>query len=524
MRERIDYVGHFEKFWNCYPALLYGLCMLLGFYTAFQWSWSLTIPLGVLFIPQCVSVWHNKGAYFFRCVLTLLLFLAALAYGICCYQFPSIGQDCIQGTAHISISSLQVKTTHYGCQWSYRGGISNFFPDGPIEGVSIARNITYSLSLPCNESIHRPSANQDYVVHGILRQTGDRQYMLKISPNEPWHPVKGSWSLAEYRYHTKKAVKEYISRNISNPHSAAFLGGLATGEFESRIFSFEFGRFGLQHIMAISGFHFCVIAGILSIFLRFVLSRKRGSAILILLLSSYFLFLGCSPSIMRAWIAILIGLGSHLIEKRASAINSLGVALLVILLLDPLACLNIGFQFSFLTTAAILLLYSGCSKIFERFLTKRPLSQLVEMNLWNQHGYYIFALFRQGVALGLAVNLVAMPVTLYYFQKFPWMSLLYNLFFPMLVSGAMFLLLIGMLLVVLLPFAADWIHALNSRYTQWILNFTFNMPTSLDVYLRVDPIPSWIIISYLCAIFVGSIFVKNYLELKREQMQDLAFL
>ncbi len=28
--------------------------------------------------------------------------------------------------------------------------------------------------------------------------------------------------------------------------------------------SYEFGRFGLQHIMAVSGFHFSVITGILS--------------------------------------------------------------------------------------------------------------------------------------------------------------------------------------------------------------------------------------------------------------------
>ncbi len=514
----------FDTFWNRYPALLYGLCVLIGFYAAFHWSWIIMVPLGVLLVPQLLAVCFGLDRSLSRAVLSLTLLLATIIYGTVNYTFPTLPPEGIKGTAHITLSSLRTRTTHFGRQWIYQGQIVQFTSDNAPNSLSIANHVAFTLSLPHNDTISRPTANQDYVIHATLKQTDNGQYILKVSPQEPWNPVHATWSPAESRYHAKQAVKAYISHHIANPHSASFLSGLATGEFEDRLFSFEFGRFGLQHIMAISGFHFSIIAAILGLFLRMAFTRKRGASVLVFLLCSYFLFLGCTPSIMRAWIAISIYLAGQLIEKKPSALNSLGFALLVILLIDPLACSSIGFQFSFLTTAAILLLYSGCDHLMEKMLTKRPLSQMISMDLLNQHGYYILSLFRQGVALGIAVNLVALPVTLFYFQKFPWMSLLYNLFFPMMVSVAMFLLLVAALLTYVIPLAAEGIHAFNSGYTQWMLNFTFNMPTSLDTYLRVDPLPPWILVCYLCALFVISIVIRQYMEKKQEELQDFAFL
>lgn len=514
----------FNEFWNRYPALLYGLYALTGFYTAFYLSWMILIPLTVLIPPQFIAVWYRLDRSLIRITLCCTLLFSTTFYATNTYTLPTLPAEGVKGTAHLVISSLQARNTHFGRQWIYQGQLTQFTPTESLDAAPIARHINISLSLSDNDKMQRPPANQEYLVQGTLKQTSNGQYILKISPQKPWHPILGSWSLAEYRYHAKQMVKRYIFSHISNPHSASFLSGLATGEFESRLFASEFSRFGLQHIMAISGFHFSIIAMILGTFFRFTLSRRRGATLLALLLCTYFLFLGSTPSIMRAWIAISIYLIAQLVEKKATALNSLGIALLVILMIDPLACTNMGFQFSFLTTAAILLLYSSCDHFMKKILTKRSLSQMIRMDLLNQHGYYVLSLFRQGIALSLAVNLVALPVTLFYFQKFPWMSLLYNLFFPLLVSGAMFLLLIGTLLSLTIPFVADWIHSLNSAYTQWILNFTFNMPTTLDITLRVAPLPSWILISYLSILFAASIAIKQQMEHKKEQMQDFAFL
>jgi competence protein ComEC len=274
--------------------------------------------------------------------------------------------------------------------------------------------------------------------------------------------------------------------------------------------AYEFGRFGLQHIMAISGFHFAIIASILGLFLRLFFSKRKVCLLLIFLLSSYFVFLGCGPSILRAWISISIALGGFLLCRRAIGLNSLGVAMIAVLIYDPLMWQSIGFQFSFITTAAILLLFSGCDRVMQSLFAKRSLSLTVNMNSINQHGYCVLTTIRQALALTVAVNLVALPLMLFYFHKFPWMSLAYNLFFPFLVSISMLMLLLGTLVHAILPPLGEIIHSLNSHFTYFMLNYTYQMPVTVDFVWRVESISMGWLILYLCIVFSAGIWLRSY--------------
>ena len=50
----------------------------------------------------------------------------------------------------------------------------------------------------------------------------------------------------------------------------------------------------------------------------------------------------------------------------------------------------------------------------------------------HQTGHLFSSLLRKALALNIAVHFVTLPVLLFIFLKFPWLSLLYNLFFPFL--------------------------------------------------------------------------------------------
>lgn len=304
---------------------------------------------------------------------------------------------------------------------------------------------------------------------------------------------------------------------MSHVRSGSFLAGIATGDFDDPLMSYELGRFGLQHIMAISGFHFAIIASILGLFLRLFLAKKRACLLLMFLLSTYFAFLGCGPSILRAWISISIALGGFLLSRRAIGLNSLGVALMAVLIYDPLMWQSIGFQFSFVTTAAILLLFSGCDCVIQGLFAKRPLSLTVHMNSLNQHGYCVLTAIRQAFSLTVAVNLVALPLMLYYFHKFPWMSLAYNLFFPFLVSISMLLLMIGTLSHWILPPLGAAIHTINDRFTYFMLNYTYQMPVTVDFVWRVESLPVGLLVLHLCAVFGAGIWLRDYAKRKSEE-------
>ena len=182
-----------------------------------------------------------------------------------------------------------------------------------------------------------------------------------------------------------------------------------------------------------------------------------------------------------------------------------------------------GFQFSFITTAAILLLYSASDLMMRKVFKKRPLSQMVEMNELNQHAYCFLAFFRQAFALTIAVNLIALPMMLYYFQKFPLLSLGYNVFFPFLVSIAMFLLILGILGSFAFPPLGEIIHALNDRYTQFVLNFTYNLPTTFDFTWRVQGISIQWIVCYLCFIFSMAIYIRHRSDQNRHSKEDFEY-
>lgn len=468
--------------------------MLLGTAFALEPLWEWMIPSLCLFFP----ILFRDSNLVPRLALALLLAVSSAGYIRLNYQLPDLTEEGIPGKGHLHIHTLGKSHSHIGSRWIYRGTLKTFKQNEK----TIARNIPVSISINDTLTVNRPPADINYEVKGILKQSQEGYYSLIPNKNDPWIGLKRSWSPVEWRYSAKQWVKEYIKKQIRKEQSAIFLSGLATGEFEDKVMSHDFGRFGLQHIMAISGFHFAIIAGILSLLLRLILPQRSTPLFIMLLLSSYFLFLGVTASILRAWIAIVLAFSSQLFYKRANGLNSLGIGLMVVLILDPLMIRGIGFQFSFAVTAAILLLYGLCETGIETIMEKKGLFETRLMNRVNQHGYMVIQAARQGIALALAVNLAALPLLLFHFHKFPLMSLFFNLFFPFLVSISMLLLLLGLLIPLF--------HPLNSLYTGALLSLTYKMPPAVDIYWRMESLPLGILTLYLSLLFLISIYARSY--------------
>ena len=468
--------------------------MLLGVAFALEPRWEWFIPSGFLFFP----ILFRDSALTGRLALALLLAISSATFIKIHYHFPDMPEEGFTGKAYFEIHSLGKSHSHIGSRWIYKGTITAF----EHHGRTVAKNIPLIISINDTATITRPSANQSYIISGTLKQKDKGFYSLILSKNDPWIEIPNTYSSAEWRFHAKQWIKEYINNQIPNEQSATFLSGLATGEFDDKYMAHELGRFGLQHIMAISGFHFSIIAGILSLLFRLILPQRSTPLFLMFLLSSYFLFLGTSASILRAWIAIVLAFSSQLFQRRANGLNSLGIGLILVLMVDPLMIRGIGFQFSFAVTAAILLLYGICDSAIESLVDKKGLFHTRLMNRLEQHGYMILQSARQGFALTMAVNLVAFPILLYHFHKFPLMSLIFNLFFPFLVSISMLLLLLGPIIPLL--------HLVNSHYTGAVLSLTYKMPPAVDLYWRMESLPLGFVLLYLSSLFVASIYARSY--------------
>lgn len=497
-------------FWQQHPALLYGLALLLGISSAISGSLWLFFPLIVL---------SAMVRPYWKMALVIVVFAGAFGYVQLRYTFPDLPREGIGGKALFSPSSVRVHQATFSRQWIYSGTLDAFEPAG------IAKGIPVSISLPSKKGTIRPPASGTYAIEGTLKRSSGGRYFLQTHKGTDWKPISSGYGFGEWRYQAKEEVKRYIKKGIPEKESAAFLAGITTGDFDDPMLAFEFGRFGLQHIMAISGFHFAIIAALLLFPLRLVTNTKSAALLLSLILTSYFLFLGTTPSIMRAWLMIIMALIAYCLERRNAPLNALGIAVIVILLYDPLMVTRIGFQFSVLATASILFFYPAFDLWLQKsLLPKRELSTVAKMPMLDQHGYLLASIARQGIALLLAVNLAALPLMAFYFHRFPWLSLLYNLFFPFMVSLSVLFLIVGAALGLLLPPIGAAIHQLNSSYTQFMLNMTSNMPVALDItwYLpRLEP--QWLIL-YVTFLILGGIYTKKWLTSRREAALDLAFL
>lgn len=158
--------------------------------------------------------------------------------------------------------------------------------------------------------------------------------------------------------------------SIPFPHegTAPLVNALLTGDRSSLDGSVmnSFRDSGASHILALSGLHLGIIYGILlkvtSIFGKHPTVKAVRSLIIILLCGIYTLATGASPSLVRAFLFILINETARLTHRSNNPLRVYCAALFIQTAIDPQVISSIGFQLSYLAMAGIFLLYPALKK------------------------------------------------------------------------------------------------------------------------------------------------------------------
>ncbi len=130
---------------------------------------------------------------------------------------------------------------------------------------------------------------------------------------------------------------------------------------------------GLAHLLAISGLHMGLAAGIffyiiktLLTFIEFVAIRVYVSKIAaigaIFGATGYLLLSGASIATQRAYIMALISLIAILLDRPALSLRNVSVAMILVVAIKPETVVSPGFQMSFAATAALIALYEAWPK------------------------------------------------------------------------------------------------------------------------------------------------------------------
>lgn len=267
---------------------------------------------------------------------------------------------------------------------------------------------------------------------------------------------------AEYRdWCVVRLEKSSLSSQARNFLMAILLGYRDNLAPEDKM---EFQQAGLSHIMALSGLHIGIIAGILTLILfplNFFCSRKLRWCLVVVLLWVFTFFTGLSPSALRATIMATFMYGGLILERKRSMVNSLFAAAFLILLLSPEAIFNAGFLLSF--AAAFIIAY---------------FSQRVNPIKRHEHPrtYYLYSL----VLVSIIAFLSTLPLVVYYFHTFPIASLPCNMLIALLFPFYLAICLMYSILVfmgcdsTMLAYVVEQGYQWLGTFSSWVNSFAIS--------------------------------------------------
>jgi competence protein ComEC len=225
----------------------------------------------------------------------------------------------------------------------------------------------------------------------------------------------------------------------------------------------------LAHVLAISGFHMAVVAGIAFFFIRAVLALipalalrrpiKKWAAAGALLVAAFYLVLsGASVSTQRAFIMIAIVLVGVMADRPALTFRTITMAAFGVLLIAPQAIVTPSFQMSFAATLALIAAYQY--GLPWRAKADTPLH--ARAALWGARE--IIGLILASLVAGLATT----PYAAYHFHRVAPYGVLANLAAMPVVSA--WVMPMGILGVLTLPFGLDAVFwQLMGRGIDWMI-------------------------------------------------------
>src|SRR5690625_4600687 len=283
--------------------------------------------------------------------------------------------------------------------------------------------LAYGATCKIRGQIDQPSMSRNpgqFDFNHYLKSQGISDQVI-VSTLEDIH-CEGS-SILNKVFSLRTSLLYFVSESMS-ADTSAWLSALVLGDdsqLDENIVDL-FQRWGLSHILAISGLHVGLFVGLiyfLIVKLNFV-TKEKAQWIMFCFLSVYALIACGQPSVWRASLMVLIFIVLNKMKLKLSVTDALSIVFIFLILIDKYIIYHVGFQLSFAVTFGLIL---------SRNLISRTES-----------------IFFQGLFISFISQMMILPIQLAYFSFFQPLSILVNVivvpYFSFFVIPLMFLILI----------------------------------------------------------------------------------
>ena len=240
-----------------------------------------------------------------------------------------------------------------GDQWRPVSGNARLFVDGHLSGIDDGDRLRVYAQL----SPPRPALNPgqvDYDQYLRAQRIGSRMHtrfancITVIDRHRGWHPLA---MIGRMKTYGNRLLQRYLDHQ-SRPLAAAVL--LGSREQLDREQTQAFLETGTVHLLAISGLHVGILAaGLWYALRRLPISRGQTALLVAGLAVFYMLLTDARPPVVRATVLVLVTCGGSYLGRQRLGFNSLALAALIVLAVNPAELFQVGAQLSFLSVAGL---------------------------------------------------------------------------------------------------------------------------------------------------------------------------
>jgi len=270
----------------------------------------------------------------------------------------------------------------------------------------------------------------------------------------------------------------------------------------------NYSRSGISHILALSGFHLAVIFAMLNILLAGIALpygwQWTKSLIIVASLWTFTLLADAPPSLVRAAVMCSIMSIGGCIGRPVLSVNSLALAAVVMLCVNPLMLNDVGFQLSYISVLAICVMAVPCCRKFEERLYGNTYSESTLTRIGKRTLSYFV-----GVAVvSFACSVATAPLVAYHFHSVAVLSVLTNLIVSALAAILLYTSALWWMLF--------WWDGIREALTEvlrgctWMMNAVAEIISSIEwAAVSWSPNKIQLLISYFLIISAVSFFYRR---------------
>lgn len=316
-------------------------------------------------------------------------------------------------------------------------GNVEIFADGKFASFAAGDRIEVAGSL---SAIGPPTNPGDFDVQQFFRGRGTLCWLDTNHADSLKLLGRGnrvSRSLGLFRNYLDQLLWQYLAPTNAPLASAMLLGNR---DQLAQVTRDDFLLSGTVHLLAISGLHVGILAGLFLVLPRLgLLPRRWGLFLTMLFVIFYAALVEFRPPVTRAAILICVFCYCRWIGRTAFSFNSLALAGLVVLAINPVQLFGVGAQLSFLAVGTLI--------FFKNWIvipkSTDPIDQLIESSYSSREraGKQFLDFTYSAFAVSAVIWLFALPAVAYQFHIVVPIALLAN---PLLLVPLCFSLVFGM--------------------------------------------------------------------------------